>query len=123
MTNVFPTADFSKMYEPVTKLIELNLAKFQSTVEAQTAMTRSYIEQADTRLKAATEIKDFDALATFMKEQNELARSNMEKMVEDSKSALEEVVSYGNELQTIFKDGVSSVTEAPKPARKTAAKK
>ncbi len=122
MTKVFPDADLSKMYEPVQKLVDLNLTKFQSTIEAQTEATKSFVEQTDERLKAASDVKDFDALATFLKEQSEIARTNMERMIADSKSVSEEIVSYGTEVQKIMAETFTSAADTAKPAKRTTKK-
>lgn len=122
MTNNIPTVDFSKMYEPIQKLIDLNINKFQETVAAQSEATKNFVDQTDARIKTATEIKDFDALASFMKEQTDIARTNMEKLVADSKMATEEVVAYGNEVQKILNDSFSSSATTAQPAKKSAKK-
>lgn len=109
MSNEIPYTKLSKLYEPVQKLIDLNLEKFQSAVTAQSQATKEFIEQADARILAASEIKDFDALAAFIKEQTEIARTSMEKMIEESKTATDQVVAYGNEVQKILNDSLSSM--------------
>ena len=122
MTNQFPYTNLARIYEPIQKLIDLNLQKFQSAVSAQSAATKSFVEQTDARIKAASEIKDFDALASFIKEQAEIARGNMEKLIEESKLATDEVVAYGNEVQKILNESLSSMTAPEPPVKKTAKK-
>ena len=118
MTSEIPYANLSKMYEPIQKLIDLNLQQFQSAVSAQSAATKNFVEQTDARIKAATEIKDFDALAVFVKEQAEIARSNMEKLIEESKLATDQVVAYGNEVQKILNESLSSMNGSKPPVQK-----
>lgn len=110
MSTELPYTKLSKVYEPVQKLIDLNLQKFQAAVTAQSEATKSFVELADARIKAASEIKDFDALAAFVKEQAEIARTNMEKLIAESKLASDEVVAYGNEVQKILNESLSSMT-------------
>lgn len=118
MSTELPYTKLSKMYEPIQKLIDLNLQKFQSAVTAQSEATKTFVEQADARIKAASEIKDFDALAAFIKEQVEIARSNMEKLIEESKSATDQVMAYGNEVQKILNESLSSMTATDPPPKK-----
>ncbi|MGH8500366.1 MAG: phasin family protein [Methylococcales bacterium] len=110
MTTEFPYTNMSKAYEPIQKLIDLNLQKFQAAVTAQSLATKTFVELADARVKAASEIKDFDALAAFIKEQAEIARDTMEKLISESKSTTDEVVAYGNEVQKILNESLSSMT-------------
>lgn len=118
MTSELPFTKLSKIYEPIQKLIDLNLQKFQSAVSVQSEATRNFVEQTDARIKAASEIKDFDALASFIKEQAEIARGNMEKLIAESKAATDEVVAYGNEVQKILNESLASVTPTEQPAKK-----
>ena len=119
MTNLFTNADFTNMFEPVQKLVDLNISKFEAIVEAQTAATKSFVEQSEATIKAASEVKDYDGLAAFMQEQTKTAQTNMEKMIADSKSVAEEMIAYSREIQQI----VGETVEASKPAKKPTAKK
>ncbi len=122
MSTELPYTKLSKVYEPIQKLIDLNLQKFQAAVTAQSEATKNFVELADARIKAASEIKDFDALAAFIKEQAEIARNNMEKLIEESKSASDEVVAYGNEVRKILNESLSSMTSTEQPAKKSSKK-
>jgi phasin family protein len=122
MTTELPYTKLSKVYEPIQKLIDLNLQKFQSAVTAQSEATKNFVELADARIKAASEIKDFDALAAFIKEQAEIARTNIEKLIEESKSATDQAVAYGNEVQKILNESLSSLTANEVPPKKTSKK-
>ena len=119
MLNVYTNTDYSKMFEPVQKMIDLNMSKFEAAVEAQKAATKNFVELTEARVKDASEIKDFDGLASFMNEQVKISQSNLETMVADSKTAVDEVVTYGNEVQAILNDSL----KADKTAKKSTAKK
>lgn len=115
MSSTNPYTDFSKMFEPVQKLVELNISKFDQAVANQTAASKAFIEQAEAQIKSATEIKSYDALVAFMKEQTEVAKHNMEQLIADSKTATEEVVAYSQEVQKILSESV----DMGKPAAST----
>ncbi|MGH8476026.1 MAG: phasin family protein [Methylococcales bacterium] len=118
MSTELPYATLSKVYEPIQKLIDLNLEKFQAAVSAQSEATKNFVELADVRIKAASEIKDFDALAAFIKEMTDIASSTMEKLVAESKSATDQVVAYGNEVQKILNESLASLTSGADFAKK-----
>ena len=122
MSNTYPCPDLSKMFEPVQKLVELNVAKFDKVVASQTAASKSFIEQAEAQIKSATEIQSYDALVAFMKEQAEVAKTNMEHLIADSKTATEEMVAYSQEVQKILNESVDAVKPAAS-AKKPASKK
>ena len=111
MFNTFTTESFSA---PVEKLVALNLSIFNKTVEAQTQAVKSLVELTDTRVKAMTAIKTTEGLTTFVKEQNELAKSTFTKAVTDSKDAAEQVKAYNEEVAQIISESVKA------PAKKAA---
>lgn len=120
MLKELPVVDFTAAFESVQKLADLNVAKIEAAVETQKAATKSLVELTEARIKAATEIKDYDGYVAFMTEQAELAQSSIEKLVEDAKTAGEEAKVYAEEVKTIL----TSISEAPKPApKKSRAKK
>lgn len=122
MTKELPYTKLAKIYEPIQKLIDLNLQKFQAAVTAQSEATKNFAEQTDARIKAASEIKDFDALAAFLKEQAEIARTTMEKLIADSKATSDEVVAYSNEVQKILNESLVSLASAEQPVKKPSKK-
>ncbi len=122
MTKELPYTKLSKIYEPIQKLIDLNLQKFQAAAAAQSEATKSFVTQTDARIRAASEIKDFDTLAAFLKEQAEIARDTMEKLIAESKAASDEIVAYGNEVQKILNDSLASMTSTDQPAKKPSKK-
>ena len=122
MTTANPYADFSKMFEPVQKLVDLNVAKFDEVVAAQTAASKSFVEQAEAQFKTASGIKGSEEMAAFLKEQTEVAKENMEKLIADSKNATEEMIAYSQEVQKILSESVETIKPAA-PAKKSTAKK
>ena len=120
MLKEFAPVDFTKAFESMQKIADLNVAKIEAAVEAQKAATQGLVELTEARVKAATEIKDYDGFVAFVKEQSELAQTSVEKLIEDSKGAVEDAQAYGEEVQKIL----GEVAEAPaKPAAKPAVKK
>ncbi len=122
MSSTNPYTDFSKMFEPVQKLVELNISKFDQAVANQTVASKTFIEQAEAQIKSATEVQSYDALVAFMKEQTEIAKNNMEQMIADSKTATEEVVAYSQEVQKILSESVDMAKPAAS-TKKSAGKK
>jgi len=122
MTTAYPYADFSKMFEPVQKLVDLNVAKFDEVVAAQTAASKSFVEQAEAQFKTASEIKGYEGMAAFLKEQTETAKENMEKLIADSKTATEEMIAYSQEVQKILSESVATI-KPEAPVKKATAKK
>lgn len=122
MLKEFPAVDFTKAFESAKKIGELNAAKIEAAVESQKAVAQGLVELTEARIKAATEIKDYDGYVAFVKEQAELAQSSFEKMIEDSKAAAEEAKAYGEEVQKILTGAVEAPKAAPKraPAKKAA---
>ncbi len=121
MLKEFTPVDFTKALESMQKIADLNVAKIEAAVEAQKAAAQSLVELTEARVKAATEIKDYDGFVSFVKEQSELAQSSVEKLVEDSKVAVEDAQAYGEEVQKIL--GEATEVPAAKPAAKKAAAK
>ena len=102
MTNVFPSIDLSKSLELSMQLVDLNVAKFTTMVEAQTAATSSFVDLATTRIKAAADIKDYEDLMGFTQEQTEITHSNVENLIADCNSMTEDTMAYGKEVQEIL---------------------
>ncbi len=105
----FKMPDLTALTNPMQKLIDLNVAKIEAAVEAQQAAAKNLVELTEARAKAAAEIKDYEDLLAFMKEQAELAQSNVEKLTAESKAAVEEARAYGEEVQKIMKESIDSV--------------
>ena len=122
MTTAYPYMNFSKMFEPIQKLVELNVARFDDVIAAQTATTKKFIEQADAQYKAASEINDYEGLASFLKEQSEVAKQNMEKLIADGKTATEEMAVYSQEVQKILSESIDAI-KPEAPVKKSSAKK
>jgi len=115
--------NFEVFMAPVKKLAELNKAQFEKVVAAQQAATKEYVALTESRLKAATAIKDIEGLNAFVKEQVELAQSGFEKVVSDSKFLVEDVKAYNEEVIKLVQEGNAKVTEEVKTTVKQAAKK
>jgi len=106
--------DFNAFADPIKKLIELNKNQFEKLVTAQQAAAKNYIELTEARIKAASTIKDPEALTTFAKEQVELAQSGFEKVVADSKDLFEDTKAYNEQVLNIVKESASSIKDAVK---------
>ncbi len=120
MLKEFAPVDFTKAFESMQKIADLNVAKIEAAIEMQKSATQSLVELTEARVKAASEIKDYDGFVSFVKVQSELTQSSVEKLIEDSKGAVEEAQVYGEEVQKIL----GEVTETAKPvAKKVATKK
>ena len=102
--------DFNAFAAPITKLIELNKAQFEKLAAAQQEAAKNYVELTEAHIKAATQIKDADALNAFAKEQVELAQSGLEKVVADSKSLVEDTKAYNEQVLNIVKEGAAAIT-------------
>lgn len=100
--------DFNAFAAPITKLIELNKTQFEKLAAAQQEAAKNYIELTEARIKAASGIKDADALNAFAKEQVELAQSGYEKVIADSKSLFEDTKAYNEQVLNIVKEGASA---------------
>lgn len=119
MLKEFAPVDFTKAFESMQKIAGLNVAKIEAAIEMQKSATQSLVELTEARVKAASEIKDYDGFVSFVKVQSELAQSSVEKLIEDSKGAVEEAQVYGEEVQKIL----GEVTETAKPVAKRVATK
>lgn len=111
--------DFTKAFKSMQKITDLNVAKIEAAVEAQKAATQSLVKLTEARVKAVSEIKDYDGFVAFVKNQSELAQSSVEQLIEDGKGAAEDAKAYGSEIQQIL----GKVTEIAKPVVKKAAAK
>lgn len=116
MTNLFPSADISKSLELSMKLVDLNVAKFTTIVEAHSAATTSFVEQTATRAKVASEVKDYAGLMDFTQEQTKIVQSNIEQLIADYKSTAEDTIAYGKEVQQILNQSMKPVKRAEKKA-------
>ena len=106
--------DFNAFADPIKKLIELNKNQFEKLVTAQQAAAKNYIELTEARIKAASTIKDPEALTAFAKEQVELAQNGFEKVVADSKDLFEDTKAYNEQVLNIVKESASSIKDAVK---------
>ncbi|PCI20698.1 MAG: hypothetical protein COB62_04290 [Piscirickettsiaceae bacterium] len=104
--------DFNAFAGPIKKLIELNKIQFEKIAAAQQDAAKNYIALTEERIKAASGIKDADALNAFAKGQVELAQTGYEKIVADSKSLFEDTKAYNEQVLNIVKESASSF--APK---------
>ncbi len=102
--------DFNAFAAPITKLIELNKTQFEKMAAAQQEAAKNYAELAETRIKAASNIKDAEAFNVFAKEQVELAQSGLEKVVADSKALFEDTKAYNEQVLNIVKESSAAFT-------------
>jgi len=100
--------NFDAFSAPITKLIELNKAQFEKLAAAQQEAAKNYVELTEARIKAATGIKDPEALNAFAKEQVELAKTGLEKVVADSKSLFEDTKAYNEQVLELVKESTSA---------------
>jgi len=114
--------NFENVIAPVQKLVELNKAQVEKLVAAQQEAAKNYIELTEARIKAASEIKDQEALSAFIKEQVELAQSGYEKIVEDSKSLFADAKAYNEEVLKLVQEANAQLTEEVKSAVEKATK-
>ncbi|ORU89487.1 MAG: hypothetical protein A6F71_00540 [Cycloclasticus sp. symbiont of Poecilosclerida sp. M] len=102
--------DFNAFADPIKKLIELNKAQFEKIAASQQEAAKNYVELTEARIKAASGIKDPEALNVFAKEQVQLAQTGYEKIVADSKSLFEYTKAYNEQVLSIVKESASSFT-------------
>jgi len=102
--------NFNAFAAPITKLIELNKSQFEKLAAAQQEAAKNYVELTEARIKAATGIKDPEALNVFAKEQVELAQTGLEKVVADSKSLFEDTKAYNEQVLELVKESASAFT-------------
>jgi len=102
--------DFNAFAAPITKLIELNKAQFEKLAAAQQEATKNYVALTEARIKAASGIKDADALNAFAKEQVELAQTGLEKVVADGKALFADTKAYNEQVLNIVKEGAAAIT-------------
>ncbi|MEW5008101.1 MAG: phasin family protein [Cycloclasticus sp.] len=111
------------LFAPAKKLAELNKLQIEKAMAVQQEATKEYVALAESRIKAATAIKDVAGLNIFVKEQVELAQSGFEKAVADGKTLVEDAKSYNEEVIKLVQEGGSVVTEEVKETVKKATKK
>tara|TARA_R110002074_G_scaffold402348_1_gene608464 strand:+ start:112193 stop:112516 length:324 start_codon:yes stop_codon:yes gene_type:complete len=102
--------DFNAFADPIKKLIELNKSHFEKLAAAQQEAAKNYIQLTETRIKAASSIKDPESLQAYVKEQVELAQSGFEKVVTDSKSLFEDTKTFNEQVLNIVKESTSGLT-------------
>ncbi len=126
MFNNLPTADFSAFTAPVQKLIELNTATMTKAFELQKAAIEKQIAQSQADFKAVLEIKDVEALTSFVTVKSEAAKASLATLKAESEVATESAKAYFAEVQAILTEGKDAVVQAATPkaaVTKTAAKK
>jgi len=101
--------DFNAFAAPITKLIELNKSQFEKLAAAQQEAAKNYVQLTEARIKAASGIKDAEALNAFAKEQVELAQSGYEKVIADSKSLFEDTKAYNEQVLNIVKESTAGL--------------
>ncbi|MEH6627770.1 MAG: phasin family protein [Motiliproteus sp.] len=107
-----PTADFSAFGAPVQKLIELNTATMTKAFELQQAAAKKQIADAQANFKAISEIKDVEALTSFVTEQSEVAKANLETLKSEAQVSVESTKAYFAEVQAILTEGKDAVVKA-----------
>ncbi len=116
--------DFSAFGAPVQKLIELNTETFTKAFEAQKAAVEKQVAQLQADFKALTEIKDVEALTSFVTAKSEEAKNTFEALKTEAEASVESTKAYFAEVQSILAEGMDSVAPAVKadvqPAKKAA---
>lgn len=103
--------DFNALADPIKKLVELNKTQFEKLAAAQQESAKNYIALTEARIKAASAIKDPEALKQFTTEQIELAKNSYEKMLSDGQSLFKDAQNYNEQLLNIIKQSAPSYTE------------
>ncbi|MEO1888983.1 MAG: phasin family protein [Cycloclasticus sp.] len=104
--------DFNAFADPIKKLIELNKAQFEKLAAAQQEAAKNYVKQTEASIKAASGIKDKESFSAFAKEQVELSKTSLEKVVADGKSLFADTKAYNEEVLNLVKE--SAAVFAPK---------
>tara|TARA_R110001583_G_scaffold69387_2_gene196743 strand:+ start:137 stop:520 length:384 start_codon:yes stop_codon:yes gene_type:complete len=119
-----PTADFSAFGAPAQKLMELNTATMTKAFELQKAAIEKQIAQSQADFKAVMEIKDVNALTSFVTTKSEEAKANLETLKTEAQVAAESAKAYFAEVQAILTASTDAPvkTAAPKAAAKAPAK-
>ncbi len=106
------TPDFSAFGAPVQKLIELNTATMTKAFDLQQAAIKKQMAQSHTNFKAVLEIKDVKALTSFVTEQSEAAKANLETLKADAQVAAANSKAYFTEVQAILAESKDVVVKA-----------
>ena len=112
MFNNIQATDFSVFGAPVQKLIELNTAAMTKAFELQQAAAQKQIAQSQASLKAAMGIKDAEGLTSFVTEQSEIAKTNLEALTTEAQASVEISKAYFAEVQAILTEGNEVVVKA-----------
>jgi len=117
MFNTIPAADLSAFSAPVKKLIELNTATMNKAFEAQKAAAEKQLAQSHANFKAVMAIKDTKALTSFVTEQSELAKANLETLKAEAQVAADNAKAYFAEVQAIMTESKDAVVKAATPKK------
>ncbi len=117
MFNNIPTTDFSAFGAPVQKLIELNTATMNKAFAAQKAAAEKQLAQSHANFKAVLEIKDAKALTSFVTEQSEIAKTNLETLKAEAQVAAENTKAYFAEVQAILTESKDAAVKAAAPKK------
>ena len=112
MFNNIPNVDFSAFGAPVQKLIELNTATFTKAFEAQKAAVEKHVAQVQADFAALTEVKDVEALTSFVTAKSEEAKSSFEALQTEAQASVESAQTYFAEVQAILTESMDSVKNA-----------
>ena len=116
-----PNVDFAAFGAPVQKLIELNTETFTKAFEAQKAAVEKQIAQAQGDFQAITEIKDVEALTSFVTAKSDEAKANLEALKTEAEVSAESSKAYFAEVQAILTESTDAVAPAAKASAKKAA--
>ncbi len=112
MFNNLLNADLSAFGAPVQKLIELNTATVTKAFEAQQAAAEKQMAQSHARFKAALEIKDANAFTSFLTEQSDIAKANLEALKAEAQASVESTKAYFTEVQAILTESNDVIVKA-----------
>ncbi|MFT6913894.1 MAG: hypothetical protein ACJAWL_000180 [Motiliproteus sp.] len=107
-----PTADFAAFGAPVQKLIELNTATMKKAFELQKAAIEKQVAQSQADFKIFSEIKDANALTSFVTLKSEEAKASFETLKTDAQVASESAKAYFAEVQAILTESKDTVAKA-----------
>ncbi len=118
MFQPFQNTNYSAFAAPVQKIFDLNMAAFSTVTSAQQELVKGLLVQTEECAKAAFDIKDFEDLAHFLKEQGEITQTNLHDIAESNKAAIADTQEYISKVQAILATSqteIEKAVEAPKP--------
>ena len=114
---MFKNTDFSAFGAPIQKLIELNTVTMTKAFELQQAAAQKQIAQSHVYFKSFMEIKDVEALTSFVTVKSEEAKANLETLKAEAQAAADTAKAYFAEFQAILTESKDVVVKAATPKK------